>query len=273
MCIWATTVKAIFFTKLNLSHRPTLGPLVFTIFLGGIAFALWQGPSYWWAIAYLVHFFIFSFGVGYGLHRIVAHQAAESPQIVVRLSALVGALAQVGSPVSWRTVHILHHAYSDGELDPHLGSRLGWRLILGYTIPPEKSSFVEVLLAARSVRDPFLIFLHKYYYLITVAYGLVCYGFFGLNGLMYLAILPMGLSFLSLGLLNYFSHSRFGYRNFETKDQSENIWWLWPLTFGENWHNNHHQKPREANFREARFEIDIIYFYFIVTKLFWKSGA
>jgi stearoyl-CoA desaturase (delta-9 desaturase) len=38
----------------------------------------------------------------------------------------------------------------------------------------------------------------------------------------------------------------FGRRRFETGDQSRNLVWLAPLTFGEAWHNNHHAFPTSA---------------------------
>ena len=257
-----------FFKKFNFAHRSSFGPLFFIIFIGALAFALSQGSSRWWLYSYLIHFAIFTFGVGFGLHRIIAHQAADPPKIVQRFAALIGVLAQVGSPVSWRTVHLLHHAHSDRDRDPHSPSQLGWRVILGATTPPAKESIIESLLAARTLRDPFFIFLHKYYYVITAVYWTTCFSFFGVMGLVYLAIIPTGLSFLSLGFLNYFAHSAFGYQNFATNDRSRNIWWLWPLTFGENWHNNHHQAPGSSSTSTKNFEIDFISIYFVITKLF-----
>ena len=40
-------------------------------------------------------------------------------------------------------------------------------------------------------------------------------------------------------LVNSASHM-WGYRNYETKDDSRNLWWVGLLAFGEGWHNNHH---------------------------------
>jgi fatty-acid desaturase len=38
----------------------------------------------------------------------------------------------------------------------------------------------------------------------------------------------------------------FGRRSFATEDESRNVFWLAPLSFGESWHNNHHAFPRSA---------------------------
>jgi stearoyl-CoA desaturase (delta-9 desaturase) len=49
----------------------------------------------------------------------------------------------------------------------------------------------------------------------------------------------------------------FGYRNFETRDDSRNSWWVALLTFGEGWHNNHHAHPTSARHGLAWYEFDI----------------
>lgn len=37
-----------------------------------------------------------------------------------------------------------------------------------------------------------------------------------------------------------------GYRNYETKDNSRNNWLVALVTWGEGWHNNHHADQRSA---------------------------
>ena len=39
---------------------------------------------------------------------------------------------------------------------------------------------------------------------------------------------------------------RWGYRNYETREDSTNNWLFALLTNGEGWHNNHHADPRSA---------------------------
>jgi stearoyl-CoA desaturase (delta-9 desaturase) len=38
----------------------------------------------------------------------------------------------------------------------------------------------------------------------------------------------------------------FGRRRFATGDESRNLVWLAPFSFGESWHNNHHAFPTSA---------------------------
>jgi fatty-acid desaturase len=49
----------------------------------------------------------------------------------------------------------------------------------------------------------------------------------------------------------------FGRRRFATDDQSRNLRWLAPFSFGEAWHNNHHAFPTSAFHGMGREELDI----------------
>jgi stearoyl-CoA desaturase (delta-9 desaturase) len=48
----------------------------------------------------------------------------------------------------------------------------------------------------------------------------------------------------------------FGTRNFATKDESRNLAWLAPFTFGEAWHNNHHAFPTSARHGLRWWQLD-----------------
>jgi stearoyl-CoA desaturase (delta-9 desaturase) len=48
-----------------------------------------------------------------------------------------------------------------------------------------------------------------------------------------------------------------GYRNYETREDSTNNWLFALLTNGEGWHNNHHADPRSARHGHRWWEIDI----------------
>ena len=50
-----------------------------------------------------------------------------------------------------------------------------------------------------------------------------------------------------------------GYRNYETTDDSRNLWWVGLLAFGEGWHNNHHAYQRMARQGHRWWEFDITY--------------
>ena len=60
-------------------------------------------------------------------------------------------------------------------------------------------------------------------------------------------------------LVNSASHM-WGYRNYPTKDNSRNLWWVGLLAYGEGWHNNHHAFPRSAQHGHRWWELDQTYF-------------
>jgi stearoyl-CoA desaturase (delta-9 desaturase) len=48
----------------------------------------------------------------------------------------------------------------------------------------------------------------------------------------------------------------FGHRRFATGDESRNLAWMAPITFGEAWHNNHHAFPTSARHGLGRRQLD-----------------
>jgi fatty-acid desaturase len=55
--------------------------------------------------------------------------------------------------------------------------------------------------------------------------------------------------------INSLCHT-FGRQPFNTKDESRNLAWLAPFTFGEAWHNNHHAFPTSAVHGLRRWQLD-----------------
>jgi stearoyl-CoA desaturase (delta-9 desaturase) len=49
----------------------------------------------------------------------------------------------------------------------------------------------------------------------------------------------------------------FGRRPYETGDESRNLAWLAPLSFGEAWHNNHHAFPTSARHGLRWWQFDV----------------
>ena len=58
--------------------------------------------------------------------------------------------------------------------------------------------------------------------------------------------------------VNSFAHG-FGYRLFDTADDSRNNAWVALLTLGEGWHNNHHHYPVSARQGFRWWEVDPSY--------------
>jgi stearoyl-CoA desaturase (delta-9 desaturase) len=58
--------------------------------------------------------------------------------------------------------------------------------------------------------------------------------------------------------VNSLSHL-FGYRNYQTKENSRNNWLIAIFAGGEGWHNNHHEDPASASNSHRWWELDLTY--------------
>ena len=47
-----------------------------------------------------------------------------------------------------------------------------------------------------------------------------------------------------------------GYRNYDCRDDSRNLWWVAIWAYGEGWHNNHHAHPHVAPAGHKWWELD-----------------
>ena len=116
------------------------------------------------------------------------------------------------------------------------------------------------------LNDPFMRLLDKTYLVWHLILGaaLLAAGWLGWG-------LSTGWSFLVYGMflrsvwvmhitwaVNSASHM-WGYRNYDTPDQSRNLWWVGLLAYGEGWHNNHHAFSNCARHGHRWWEIDMTY--------------
>jgi stearoyl-CoA desaturase (delta-9 desaturase) len=58
--------------------------------------------------------------------------------------------------------------------------------------------------------------------------------------------------------VNSLAHT-FGYRNYETDEESRNNWFVALFSGGEGWHNNHHGDQRSAAHGHKWWEFDVTY--------------
>lgn len=192
-------------------------------------------------------------GVWITLHRYYSHNSFEFKSKYLKyFFTVLALLAGRGSVLSWVYIHKQHHRYSDGDKDPHSPSRLGYKIFgFGHYNDMEKSK--TNLFLIKEIVNPTQLFIHKYYILVLLA--MISPLFLNLELLYFSYILPITLVHLSQNNFNYFGHTH-GYRNFETKDNSKNNIWLFPLILGEAWHNNHHANTKAVTTKIKKFEFD-----------------
>ena len=254
-----------FATLKNLKVPQTIG--VILLHAGAIAAPLyfsWQG--FWLCI--LLILLSGQIGIGLGFHRLLAHKSFETTITVKRLLALFGTLALQAGPISWVTVHRLHHRHADSDSDPHSPTvSFGWAYF-EWTLfsDPHFTQRLKLHWAHDVLDDPVIRFLEERQDIICLlSFSLL----FGLGFM--LGDLRLGWSIvLWAGCVRivYLWHTVFfinsvghlwGYRNYDTNDHSHNSLFVSLLAFGDGWQNNHHAFPRSANFSHRYFEFDPLY--------------
>lgn len=226
--------------------------LVGALITGGLSLTLipWIGVDNL-AYTFLVYFLTTCVGGTITYHRLLSHRSFKPPEWFYNFGVLCGVWGIYGSPLSWVAIHRMHHKFADSALDPHSPNHLPWWDVQFFSsLHRPDLRFVPDL-----INRPFYCFLHRYYlriHLLIIASLLILAPKFLFFGYLWPAFLTWNLA----SLVNFLCHIR-GYRNFETKDTSTNIWWLGLLVFGEGWHNNHHANSKKFSFRENWWEFDL----------------
>ena len=235
----------------------------------GCLFAPWTFTWSGLILAFVLHFLTGSVGICLGYHRLLTHTGMEVPLWLRRTFAFCGALAGEGGPVSWTANHRKHHAYSDQPGDPHSPHDGPWWAHMFWlafsTHGGDWNAYVRHWVPD-VVKDPFMMFLERWFLPIHIVVGATITGAGYLLGGSELAMswLVWGVCLRMVTLLHitWFVNSAshiWGYKNYETRDESRNLWWVAILAYGEGWHNNHHAIPRLAQHGHKWWEFDITY--------------
>jgi stearoyl-CoA desaturase (delta-9 desaturase) len=225
---------------------------------------------FWWLIG--------SVGIGLGYHRQLTHRGFQSSDWVKHLLATCGAMALQGSPNDWVTTHRLHHQFCETEQDPHsprfgfFFSHIGW-VLRGTS--QDNGPEIEKKYIPDLLKDKFLVKLSKYWYLPTIAAGIILGLIGGWSMVLWGIFLPVTLNWHFTWFVNSVTHV-WGTRRFEVADDSTNNWWVALLAWGEGWHNNHHAHPVSARHGLTWYELDINWIQISILKklgLVWNVKA
>lgn len=187
-------------------------------------------------------------GAAVMLHRYTAHRSIEVRPVLRPLLLWISCMSGQGSPIWWAALHRgYHHAHSDKEKDIHSPVHGFWHAYMGWMFAITSES-VSLRHAVDLLKDQQMKWFHKNYnkviwsslIILTVIDPLFAVWFY---------VVPALVSLHTDSLVNSLCHTQgSGYRRFNTKDHSENIWLLGILGWGQGWHNNHHSNPRIYDF-------------------------
>jgi len=235
------------------------------LLLGVAIWHAWASLLQWHdVVVFGVMYVLTGLGITVGFHRHFTHRAFATSKPVRATLAILGTAAIEGPITAWVADHRKHHAFSDQFGDPHsphvghgqglrgalrglAHAHVGW--LFEHTQRGSKQRYAPDL-----VGDPLVAFVDRTT-LWWIALGLLAP--FGL-GYALGGTLTAGLTGLLWGgavrvvLLHHVTYSInslchfFGRKRFQSDDESRNLAWLAPLSFGEAWHNNHHAFPTSA---------------------------
>jgi len=228
--------------------------------LMAISYLILTHEYVWLTTTFIFWFFCYVVGEGIFLHRYFAHKAFDCNTILAKFFSICALLGGFATPMSFRAIHIMHHAKSDTESDPHTPVNGIWQSYIGWYLKPIKHADNMLVLCRDLLRDPFYMFLEhhkiKIWYLVLGVLLLINWK---------LALFTMGLGG-AIGIhyaciTTSFAHwyPYIGYQRFPTKDNSTNLWWLSWLTWqgSSALQNNHHANPRKYHDSHAWYELDI----------------
>ena len=248
--------------------------------LAMLAFLPWlfNWSSVW---VMVVGVFVFGYlGINLCYHRLLTHKGLVCPKWIEHVFAVLAVCCMQDTPARWVGIHRWHHVKSDESDDPHTPlaglawGHVGWVFLKNDQVDRYA---IYTRFAKDILRDPFYKKLET-----TARYPLIIIGSWGLFfsvgfvlellwGGSFVEAIQFGFSLLIWGVfvrtvvvwhvtwsVNSLAHV-FGYRNYDTADDSRNNWFVALLTLGEGWHNNHHADARSARHGHRWFEIDLTF--------------
>jgi fatty-acid desaturase len=221
-----------------------------------------------------------SLGINLCYHRLLTHRGLVCPKWLEHGFAVLGVCSMQDTPARWVAVHRRHHEHADRQDDPHsplvsfFWGHVGWMLA-------ENRDLVRLGIYDRYakdiLRDPFYRRMERtplYLIILLSSWATFFLGGFAASlvaGGGTAEAVQFGTSLVIWGVfvrtvvvwhitwsVNSAAHL-WGYRNYETAEQSRNNWLVALISNGEGWHNNHHADPRSARHGHRRWEFDVVF--------------
>jgi stearoyl-CoA desaturase (delta-9 desaturase) len=214
-------------------------------------YRLFIDTSLWWLLAaWILTKFIGVFGHTIALHRYFSHKSFNTTPAKEKFLAWISLFVGVGSPIGFAYNHRHHHRVPDTPADWHSPKILGKLYVtLGLWQFHDLSWYDKKGggIPRDLIKDATCVFVHTNYY--RIWYGLlILTALIDWRISVYIIALPGVFNRIEANITsNCISHS-WGYRNFNTPDESRNNLWLRHFVSGEAYHNNHHANPQLYDF-------------------------
>lgn len=205
-------------------------------------------------------------GHSVGMHRLLIHRSFETPHLVEYALVWLGTLVSMAGPIGMIRTHDLRDWHQrQTECPPHPAHQAAfwrdawWQLCCEYRLdhPP------KFVLEDRVKQDPIYRFIEKTWMWQQLPLALTLYALGGWAWVLWGCSLRIFVSLVGHWLVGHFSHRRGhqGWRIAGVPVQGYNIRYISLLTFGENWHGNHHAFPHSAKLGVERGQMDPGYYF------------
>jgi stearoyl-CoA desaturase (delta-9 desaturase) len=227
-----------------------------------------------------------------GYHRLLSHRSFRTPKWFERALVTLAMCTAQETPGHWVAWHRMHHCHSDHHEDPHSPRKGFFWAHVKWLVHEKRSRLATFGMYEKYARDiladpyyrwierlpsPTGLFFLTHAILLAIVSTVACVSIYGNNLAAYQLSASLFLWSVVLRTVwvwhitwsvNSLTHL-FGYRNYQTTDDSRNNWFVSLLTAGEGWHNNHHADPASASVQHRWWEIDVNYY---VIRLFGAVG-
>ena len=199
------------------------------------------------------------FAITAGYHRYFSHRSYKLGRCWQFLMAFLAETSGQKGVLWWAAHHRVHHLHADKGLDIHSPLRRGfWWAHVGWVLSNEFDEHDPALIKDFS-KFPELRWLDKHYLVPPVLLASAILSAGGVGALFWGFVASTVLLFHATFTINSVAHL-WGSRRFDTPDDSRNNFVLALVTFGEGWHNNHHQFMYACKQGLRWWEVDFTYY-------------
>ncbi|PVV02737.1 hypothetical protein BB560_002806 [Smittium megazygosporum] len=218
--------------------------------------------------------FFSGFGMTAGYHRLWSHTSYTATLPLKIFLLMAGSACFEESAISWARHHRAHHRYTDTSLDPYnaldgfIYTHIGW---LFYKKQKSEAGYVSI---SDLKADPILLFQHNFFYPIGFFFAFIVPTFLcgvgwgdWMGGLLFASIGRVAVIHQLTYCINSITHI-FGTSTFGDDQTSKDCTLVGFITFGEGYHNFHHEFPNDYGATPLFFQFDVAKWFIDVMAFF-----
>ena len=245
-------------------------PILLTIF--AVIYGFEYGIGKFEVISIIATYYVINISVGVGLHRLWSHGAFKTKKWIEFVLACLTAGTLQGPILAWASDHMVHHKYTDEKQDPHsalkyknkfigfLWSHIGWMIFSDI-----KHKKIDKMALAKLGRNKIVLWQFKNYWkiaiimntLVPLMLGYIIGGNFkfALGAFIFMGIGRV-VQQQATFCVNSVVHTNIGSKDYYY-GTARDIWWLFFLLLGENWHNFHHAFANDYRNGHKWYHLDV----------------